>query len=175
MSTKNSIRIAAFSAAVAGGAVAGALLAAPAISGAQDAGTSTTEAPTTSTAPTADPTQPPEAPPTGQGQDPQGQAPTGQAPDGQGHRGPRGGGSFDPSKGGHVGKNGTKEELLTGDAATRATAAAQAAVPDGTVERVETDAEGATNEAHVRKSDGSEVTVKMDADFNVTSIEDGPA
>lgn len=79
----------------------------------------------------------------------------------------------DPSKGGHVGQNGVKEELLTGDTATQATAAAQAAVPDGTIERVENDAEGATYEAHVLKADGSHVTVKMDASFKVTSVETG--
>jgi uncharacterized membrane protein YkoI len=80
---------------------------------------------------------------------------------------------FDPAKGGHVGANGTKEELLTGDTAAKATAAALAAVPGGTIERVETDAEGATYEAHMTKSDGSRVTVKMDASFNVTGTEQG--
>src|SRR4051812_41248881 len=45
---------------------------------------------------------------------------------------------FDPSKGGHVGQNGTKEELLTGDTAAKVTAAALAANPGGTIERVET-------------------------------------
>ena len=40
---------------------------------------------------------------------------------------------------------------------------------------IETDAEGATYEAHVTKADGSEATVKLDASFNVTSIEDGRA
>ena len=81
-------------------------------------------------------------------------------------------GTRDPSKGGHV-ANGITETVLTGDDATKATAAAQAAVPDGTIERVETDAEGATYEAHMVKADGSHVTVKMDASFSVTSVEDG--
>jgi uncharacterized membrane protein YkoI len=79
----------------------------------------------------------------------------------------------DESKGGHVGTNGTTEVLLTGDAATKAKAAAEAAVAGGTVQRVENDAEGATYEAHILKSDGSEVTVKMDANFKVTSTESG--
>jgi len=83
------------------------------------------------------------------------------------------GGSFDPSKGGHVGQNGVKETLLTGDTAAKAKAAALAAVPGGTIERVETDAEGAKYEAHMVKSDGSHVTVKMDASFKVTGIETG--
>ena len=37
--------------------------------------------------------------------------------------------------------------------------------------RVETDADG-TYEAHVRKSDGTEVEVKMDKDFKVTAVEE---
>jgi uncharacterized membrane protein YkoI len=79
-----------------------------------------------------------------------------------------------PSKGGHT-ANGITETVLTGDKATKATAAATAAVPGGTLERVETDAEGATYEAHVTKADGSQVTVKLDANFKVTSIEQGHA
>ncbi len=68
--------------------------------------------------------------------------------------------------GGHV-----AETPLTGDDAAKATAAAEAAVSGGTVLRVETDSEG-TYEAHVRKSDGTEVEVKMDKDFNVTTVEE---
>jgi uncharacterized membrane protein YkoI len=80
---------------------------------------------------------------------------------------------FDPSKGGHIGKNGVKEELLTGDIAEKAKAAALAAVPGGTIERVENDADGATYEAHMTKADGSHVTVLMDANFAVTATETG--
>jgi hypothetical protein len=80
----------------------------------------------------------------------------------------------DPTQGGHVGQNGTKEELLTGDTASKAKAAALAAVPGASVDRVENDAEGATYEAHLTKSDGSHVTVKLDANFKVTSTESGP-
>ena len=80
--------------------------------------------------------------------------------------------AHDPSKGGHS-ANGITEEILTGDQATQAAAAAQSAVPDGTIERVEADAEGAAFEAHVVKADGSHVTVKLDADFSVASIETG--
>ena len=78
----------------------------------------------------------------------------------------------DPSQGGHT-ANGITETVLTGDTATKATAAAQAAVPGATIDRVENDAEGATYEAHMTKSDGSKVTVKINADFSVASIEDG--
>ncbi|HEV7526269.1 MAG TPA: hypothetical protein VGP92_14955 [Acidimicrobiia bacterium] len=80
--------------------------------------------------------------------------------------------AFDPTKGGHT-ANGITEVLLTGDAATKADAAARKAVPGGTIQRVENDAEGATYEAHVTKSDGSQVTVKLDASFKVTSVETG--
>jgi len=69
--------------------------------------------------------------------------------------------------------NGITETELTGDDLAKATAAAQAAVPDGTVVRAETDADGATYEVHMTKADGSEVTVKLDAGFTVTSTIDG--
>jgi ABC-type transport system substrate-binding protein len=82
------------------------------------------------------------------------------------------GAQFDPSKGGHT-ANGITETLLTGDTATKAKAAALAAVPGGTIQRVETDAEGAKYEAHMTNADGSEVTVKLDASFKVTSVETG--
>lgn len=78
----------------------------------------------------------------------------------------------DPSQGGHV-ANGITEALLTGDTATKVTAAAQGAVSGATVDRVENDAEGATYEAHMTKSDGRKVTVKVNADFSVASVEDG--
>lgn len=78
----------------------------------------------------------------------------------------------DPKAGGHM-ANGITEALLTGDTAASVTSAAQAAVPDGTVDRVENDAEGAVYEAHMTKADGSHVTVKLDASFNVTGIETG--
>lgn len=73
--------------------------------------------------------------------------------------------------GGHHGGPGMGETPLTGADAEKATAAAQAEFPGGTVLRVETDADG-TYEAHVRKADGTEVEVKMDKDFKVTSVEE---
>jgi hypothetical protein len=78
----------------------------------------------------------------------------------------------DWSHGGHH-ANGKTETALTGDALTKVTAAAKAAVPGATVERVETDAEGATYEAHMTKSDGSVVTVKLDSSYKVTDTIDG--
>jgi hypothetical protein len=79
----------------------------------------------------------------------------------------------DPNQGGHM-ANGVTETLLTGDTAAKVKAAALAAVPGGTVERVENDAEGSPYEAHMVKADGSHVTVKVDSAFNVTGIETGP-
>ena len=93
-------------------------------------------------------------------------------PAGRGGHGPAGG-SFDPTKGGHVGQNGVTEVLLTGDTADKVKAAALAAVPGGTVERAENDAEGSPYEAHMTKADGSHVTVKVDSNFTVTSVENG--
>ena len=51
------------------------------------------------------------------------------------------------------------------------TAAAQGAVPGGTIDRVETDSDGSPYEAHVTKADGTKVTVKVDANFAVSSID----
>ena len=73
-------------------------------------------------------------------------------------------------KGGHQ-ANGITEQLLTGDTAARVEAAAKAAHPGATVVRVETDAEGAAYEAHIRKADGTSATVKLDASFNVIGTE----
>jgi hypothetical protein len=69
---------------------------------------------------------------------------------------------------------GPGETLLTGTTAEKVKAAAQAAVPGGTIIRVETDSAGSPYEAHVRKSDGTEVRLKIDSIFRVTSIESGP-
>jgi len=78
----------------------------------------------------------------------------------------------DPGHGPHV-ANGITEAELTGDDASKAIAAAQAAVPGAWVERAETDAEGAAYEVHMTKSDGSEITVKLDSSFQVTGTVDG--
>jgi hypothetical protein len=60
------------------------------------------------------------------------------------------------------------ETALTGDIAAKVKAAAEAAVPGGTVLRVENDSDGSAYEAHVRKADGSLVTLKIDSSFKVT-------
>jgi len=80
--------------------------------------------------------------------------------------------NIDPTKGGQV-ANRVTEALLTGDTAEKVKAAALAAVPGGTIQRVENDAEGSPYEAHMTKADGTEVTVKVDSNFKVTSTEDG--
>ena len=69
--------------------------------------------------------------------------------------------------------NGITEEELTGDTAASVEAAVLAAYPDATIERMETDAGGATYEAHVTLADGSRATVKLDAAFAVTGTETG--
>ncbi len=88
-----------------------------------------------------------------QGTAPQGAPPQGAAPQGWG--GQR-----------------SDETVLTGDALAAVTDAATAKVPGGTIVRVETDADGnAKYEAHMTKADGSMVTVYVDADYQVVSVE----
>ena len=59
--------------------------------------------------------------------------------------------------------------------ATAATlrAAALKAVPGGTVYRIETDAGDGAYEVHMKKADGSLVTVKFDKNLKVTKVESG--
>ena len=53
--------------------------------------------------------------------------------------------------------------------------AALAKVSDGTIERVETDADhGSPYEAHVRRSDGTELEVLVNKDFEVTAVNEMP-
>jgi uncharacterized membrane protein YkoI len=66
------------------------------------------------------------------------------------------------------------ETLLTGDEASKVRAAALARVAGGTIERVETDADGnAKYEAHMTNADGNRVTVYVNAQFEVVSVESG--
>ena len=78
----------------------------------------------------------------------------------------------DPTQtGGHVGANGRTEQALSAAVAAKVKAAAEAKIPDGTVLRVETDVDhGSPYEAHVRKADGTEVEVLVNADFEVTAV-----
>jgi hypothetical protein len=65
----------------------------------------------------------------------------------------------------------SSETALTGTTAQKVRAAALAAVPGGTIIRVETSHDGSSYEAHVRKADGTDVVVLMDKNFKVTSID----
>ena len=66
------------------------------------------------------------------------------------------------------------EELLSGDTASRVREAALARVPGGTIERVETDADGhAAYEAHMQNANGGRVTVYVNEQFEVVSVESG--
>jgi uncharacterized membrane protein YkoI len=89
---------------------------------------------------------------------------------GQDSRGDRDG--RDPTKpGGHVGANGKREQALSAADAAKVKAAALKKVPGGTVERVETDVDhGSPFEAHVRKSDGTELEVLVNSQFQVTAV-----
>lgn len=72
----------------------------------------------------------------------------------------------------HHGRGGPgRAPAVTGEAAERATAAATAAVPGATVNRVVEGRDGGYV-ALVTKSDGTRAAVKMDDAFNVTSVED---
>lgn len=62
------------------------------------------------------------------------------------------------------------ETPLTGDVADQVKAAALTKVPGATVLRVETDDDG-VYEAHLRKSDGTEVVAHVDKSYNVTSVD----
>jgi hypothetical protein len=62
---------------------------------------------------------------------------------------------------------------LTGDTAAKVKAAAAAKVAGGTVLRVEEGGpDGSAYHAHVRKADGSEVMVLVNASFEATSVQE---
>ncbi len=70
--------------------------------------------------------------------------------------------------------HGPGETLLTGTNLETATAAAKAAVPGATVIRAETDSSGAsTYEVHMKKADGSYVTVELSSTFRVVKTISG--
>ena len=66
------------------------------------------------------------------------------------------------------------ETLLTGDTAAKVRQLALAKVPGGTIVRVETDADGnAAYEAHMVKADGTPVTVYVNKQLEVVSVQSG--
>ena len=67
------------------------------------------------------------------------------------------------------------ETALTGDVADQVTAAAEAAAPGATVDRVETDSSGHTYEAHVTLEDGTEKVLFFDETFAADGEETLPA
>jgi len=82
---------------------------------------------------------------------------------------PAGAARHDPSQGGHT-VNGKTETLLTDGVKAKVQAAALAKVP-GTVERVETNVDSsAPYEAHIVKSDGTEVEVQVNKDYSVYAV-----
>jgi hypothetical protein len=65
------------------------------------------------------------------------------------------------------------EKLVTGSNLATLTSEALKAVPGGTIIRVETDAGDGAYEAHMKKADGTLVTVKFDKNLKVTRVEQG--
>jgi hypothetical protein len=70
-----------------------------------------------------------------------------------------------------VAAGGEDERPLTGSAHDRATAAALEHVGGGAVTETEVGEDGAAYEVGVRRADGSEVEIKLDANFDVTGTE----
>ena len=70
--------------------------------------------------------------------------------------------------------HGPNETLLTGTGLQSATAAATAAVPGATIVRAETNSSGASPyEVHMKKSDGTYVTVELNSSFGVITTISG--
>lgn len=70
--------------------------------------------------------------------------------------------------------HGPNETLLNGTSQQKADAAATAAEPGATIVRAETDSSGkGTYEVHMKKADGSYITVYVDSNYNVTSTASG--
>jgi hypothetical protein len=65
------------------------------------------------------------------------------------------------------------EKSVSSAAAATLRAAALKAVPGGTVYRIETDAGDGAYEVHMKKAEGSLVTVKFDKNLKVTKVESG--
>ena len=80
-----------------------------------------------------------------------------------------------PGRPGPGGARPVRSDEKSVPAATAATlrAAALKAVPGGTVYRIETDAGDGVYEVHMKKADGSLVTVKFGKDLKVTKVEKG--
>ena len=100
---------------------------------------------------------------------------SGSSPTGSARQPPPGAARGGSPPGQHVGANGKQEQLLSGDTAAKVRQAALAKVPGATIERVETDVDyGSPYEAHVRKSDGTELDVLVNDSFAVTAVKSMP-
>lgn len=83
---------------------------------------------------------------------------------------PNGGPTGDPATMTH----GPGETLLTGTQLASATSAANAAVPGATIVRAETNSSGGyPYEVHMKKADGTYVTVELDTNFTVITTISG--
>jgi hypothetical protein len=83
---------------------------------------------------------------------------------------PPAGSTGDPATMSH----GPNETLLTGNDLQSATAAATAAVPGATIIRAETNSSGASPyEVHMKKTDGTDVTVELNSSFGVITTISG--
>lgn len=69
--------------------------------------------------------------------------------------------------------HGPGETVLTDGTADKVKQAALDKVAGASVIRVETDSEGSPYEAHLRKSDGTEVTVKVNKQFEASAVQNG--
>jgi hypothetical protein len=78
------------------------------------------------------------------------------------------GGRFSPGQ-----RSNPDEKAVSSTIEAKLRAAALKAVPGGTILRIETDSGDAAYEAHMKKSDGSFVTVKFNTSYAVTAVEDG--
>lgn len=101
------------------------------------------------------------------------------APSGAPTGAPTGAPAGAPTKGGPMGNpatmtHGPGETLLTGTQLVSATTAANAAVPGATVVRAETNSSGGyPYEVHMKKADGTYVTVELDTNFTVITTISG--
>ena len=82
------------------------------------------------------------------------------------------GGAMTPGPGGAQPVR-SDEKIVTGATAATLRAAALMAVPGASVYRIETDAGDGAYEVHMKKADGSLVTVKFDKNLKVTKVESG--
>jgi hypothetical protein len=82
------------------------------------------------------------------------------------------GGAMTPGPGGAQPVR-SDEKIVTGATAATLRAAALKAVPGASVYRIETDVGDGACEVHMKKADGSLVTVKFDKNLKVTKVESG--